>query len=293
MGVYPRLVKPNAPAAKKRFGQHFLRDKGVIERIVRWIHPSPGDIFLEVGAGDGALSSRLAPQVSRLIAVEIDAERLQPLQDILQPFSSAVVIQGDFLQMDLCDLVAEHLGSDRQLRIAGNLPYNIATPIIEKLLHTPQLPIRDMFFMVQLEVAQRITATPGSRQYGFLTVSCQHYADVELGFKVSPACFVPRPQVTSSMVSIRPKNVKRDPGFESDFESIAKAAFGYRRKTLLNALARHTTFGQISRSLLLRAGIDGSRRAEDLSLQEYEFLASVYRTEFKRKGAGTTRDASQ
>jgi 16S rRNA (adenine1518-N6/adenine1519-N6)-dimethyltransferase len=285
MEVYPRLVKPNAPAAKKRFGQHFLRDKGVIDRIMRWICPSSGDIFIEIGAGDGAISSRLARRVSRLLAIEIDTERVQPLQDDLRSFSSATVIQGDFLQMDLSELVAEHLKPGQQLRIAGNLPFNIATPIIEKLLHHPQLPVLDMFFMVQLEVAQRITAAPGSRQYGFLSVDCQHYADVQMGFKVSPACFVPRPRVTSAMISLLPKRVKRDPGFESDFESIAKAAFSYRRKTLANALARNPRFREISLHLLLCAGIDGSRRAEDLSVQEYEGLASIYHHKFKGKHA--------
>jgi 16S rRNA (adenine1518-N6/adenine1519-N6)-dimethyltransferase len=281
MGVYPRLVKPNAPFAKKRFGQHFLRDRGVIERIVRWICPSRDDVFLEIGAGDGAISGRLAPIVSQLLAVEIDTERTGPLQDTLRPFSSAVVIQGDFLRMDLSELVAKHVKPDQQLRVAGNLPYNIATPIIEKLLHSPQLPIRDMFFMVQLEVAQRITASPHSRQYGYFSVDCQHYAEVEMGFKVSSACFVPRPQVTSSMVALRPKRLKRDPDMESDFENIAKAAFGHRRKTLANALARHSRFGENSRRLLLCAGIDGSRRAEDLSVREYERLASVYHDRFK------------
>jgi 16S rRNA (adenine1518-N6/adenine1519-N6)-dimethyltransferase len=286
MGAYSRLVKANAPGAKKRFGQHFLRDTGVIDRIVRWIHPAPNDVFLEIGAGDGALSCRLASRVSRLMAVEIDSDRVKPLEESLRPFSSAIVIPGDFLRMDLSELVVQHMQSDQQLRIAGNLPYNIATAIIEKLLHDHRTPILDMFFMVQLEVAQRITASPGSRQYGFLSVNCQHYADVEMGFKVSPACFVPRPKVTSAMVSIRPKSMKPDPIFESDFDSIAKAAFSYRRKTLSNALMRHPIFESVCHDLLIRAGIDGSRRAEDLSVLEYECLASIYHREFRDKESG-------
>jgi 16S rRNA (adenine1518-N6/adenine1519-N6)-dimethyltransferase len=292
MGVYPRLVKSNAPSAKKRFGQHFLRDTGVLERIVRWIQPAPDDIFLEIGAGDGALSTRLASRVARLLAIEIDFERVPPLKEALSPFPSALVFQGDFLQLDLSELIAPHLAADQKLRIAGNLPYNIATAIIDRLFHS-SLPIRDMFFMVQLEVAQRIAASPGSRQYGFLSVNFQHHADIEPGFKVSSACFVPRPQVTSSMISLRPKNMKPDPAIESAFEIVAKAAFSYRRKTLSNALVRHPALGSVSEALLIRAGIDGSRRAEDLSVQEYESLADIYGNEFVGKESGVRRRESE
>jgi len=274
MGVYPRLVKSNAPGPKKRFGQHFLRDTGVLDRIVRWIQPAQDDVFMEIGAGDGSLSSRLAPRVARLLAVEIDADRIPRLQEVLQPFQSAQIIEGDILQLDFSGPVAECLTTGRQLRIAGNLPYNIATAIIEKLLHG-RLPVRDMFFMVQLEVAQRITARPGSRQYGFLSVDCQHHSEVQFGFKVSPACFVPRPQVSSAMISLRPK--QWDSEWASEFEAIAKAAFSYRRKTLSNSLARHPVFGKIVHDFLSRAGIDGGRRAEELSVQEYEHLACVYK----------------
>jgi len=273
MGVYPRLVKSNAPGPKKRFGQHFLRDTGVLDRIVRWIHPAPDDVFLEIGAGDGSLSCRLAPGIARLLAVEIDADRMPRLKEVLQPFPSATVIEGDILQLDLSGLVAKNLALGSQLRIAGNLPYNIATAIIEKLLHD-RLPVQDMYFMVQLEVAQRITAHPCSRQYGFLSVDCQHHAEVHFGFKVSPACFVPRPQVSSAMISLRPNKACFE--WAPEFEAIAKAAFSYRRKTLANSLARHPVFGKAVHDFLSRAGIDGGRRAEELSVQEYEHLARVY-----------------
>jgi len=281
MGAYSRLVKPNAPGAKKRFGQHFLRDTGVIERIARWIQPSAGDVFLEIGAGDGSLSTRLAPRVARLLTVEIDQDCIPRLERALQPFDSALVIQGDILHLELPHLVASHAPPGRPLRIAGNLPYNIATAVIEKLLHSG-LPVLDMFFMVQLEVAQRITALPGSRQYGYLSVDCQHHAAVQLGFKVSPACFVPRPQVSSAMVSFKPAATGLDPGCERDFEEIAKAAFSHRRKTLANSLAKHPVFGRVSNDLLRRTGIDGSRRAEELTVQEYEHLARIYHNEFPK-----------
>jgi 16S rRNA (adenine1518-N6/adenine1519-N6)-dimethyltransferase len=279
MGARPQLVKSYEPDPKKRFGQHFLRDKGVIDRIARWIQPAPRDLILEIGAGDGALSSTLAPLTARFIAVELDVDCIPRLEMELARFETAVVVPGDILQLDLRELISRYMDPGLRLRIAGNLPYNIASAIIERLLHSG-LPAEDMFFMVQLEVAQRILAKPGCREYGFLSVDCQHHADVRMGFKVSPACFVPRPKVGSATISFRPKLSSLDPALEHDFESIAKAAFGYRRKTLANSLVRHPLIGKISNGLLKGAGIDGSRRAEALSVQEYERLAQVFHDSF-------------
>ena len=280
MEVYSSLVKPYRSSHKKRLGQHFLRDTGVIDRIIRWIKPLPEDIFLEIGAGDGALSFRLAPKAARLFAIEFDRDCIARLEDGLAPFKSATVVHEDILHLDLMQMVPALPEADSRLRIAGNLPYNIATAIIEKFLHC-SLPIVDMSFMVQLEVAQRITAGPGSRQYGYLSVHCQHHCDVRLGFKVAPSCFVPRPKVSSAMISLRPKKVPQDSEFESDFEALCKAAFGHRRKTLANSLGKHPLYGSISNNLLQKADIDGSRRAEDLSVTEFETLARIYNENFK------------
>jgi 16S rRNA (adenine1518-N6/adenine1519-N6)-dimethyltransferase len=277
MEVDTQLVKPNEPGAKKRFGQHFLRDTGVLDRILRWIHPSPEELFLDIGAGDGALSTRLAPEVSRLLAIEIDSDRIPLLRTSLAAYAAATVIPGDILQLDLEELVAPYLQPGGRLRIAGNLPYNIATAIIEKLLHAT-LPIADMTFMVQLEVAKRITAVPGTREYGYFSVECQHHADVRFGFKVSPACFVPRPKVVSAMIAFQPKPSALDSAIEPDFEIITKAAFSHRRKTIENSISRHPLLGSLSRRLLRLAGIDGSKRAEQLSVQDYEHLTRTYHT---------------
>ena len=275
MGARQQLVKSYEPRPKKRLGQHFLRDKGVIDRIVRWIHPGPGDLILEIGAGDGALSRGLASQAGCLLAVELDLDCVPRLEAELAPFESATVVSGDILRLDLRALLSGHLAPGLQLRIAGNLPYNIASAILERLFHAG-LPVVDMFFMVQLEVAQRVLAKPGSRQYGFLSVNCQHHADVRMGFQVSPACFVPRPQVGSATVSFKPRASPLDPALEPGFEALAKAAFSYRRKTLANSLARHPVLGKITAALLRHAGIDGTRRAEALSVAEYERLAQTF-----------------
>jgi 16S rRNA (adenine1518-N6/adenine1519-N6)-dimethyltransferase len=274
------LVKTNEPAAKKRLGQHFLRDKGIINRIVQWINPGPLDVFLEIGAGAGALSAQLAPRASRLLAIELDADCIPILENTLAPYESAVVIEADFLQMNLPELAAKYLSPAQKLRIAGNLPYNIGTAIIADLLHSG-LPIEDMHFMLQLEVAQRITASPGSKQFGFLSVLCQHYCDIRMGFKVPPACFAPRPNVNSAMISFRPKSFRQmNEAFERHFEDLAKAAFSYRRKTLANSLSKHPVYGKCAEELLSRAGIDGARRAEALAVQEYECLAQTFLDHF-------------
>lgn len=275
MGVTSRLVKLNEPSLKKRFGQHFLRDRGAIDRIVRWIQPAPDDMFLEVGAGTGALSQALAPRISRLLAIELDRDCIPYLQKALAEHASAVVIHGDILALDLVKTVSPHMKPGAKLRIAGNLPYNISTVIIENLLHCG-LPIEDMWFMVQLEVAHRITAQPGTKDYGYFSLVCQHRAAVRMGFKVSPGCFVPRPKVDSATVAFRLKPNTWSPDFESAFEIIGKAAFAYRRKTLANSLSRHADLGEMASRLLDRSGIDGSRRAEELSVGEYEHLAEIY-----------------
>ncbi len=281
MEVYSPLVKPYTSSHKKRLGQHFLRDTGVIDRIVRWIKPHSDDTFLEIGAGDGALSLSLAPVVGRLIAIEFDTDCIPRLEAVLQPFESVTIIPEDVLRLDLMHAVPPLMKPDSRLRIVGNLPYNIATAIIEKFMHC-SLPVLDMSFMVQMEVAQRITAGPGSRQYGYLSVHCQHHCDVHLGFKVAPSCFVPRPKVHSAMISLRPKQFLQDSGFESDFEDLCKAAFGHRRKTLANSLGKNPLIGPVSNRFLRHANIDGSRRAEDLSVTEFEVLARVYNKEFKK-----------
>ncbi len=276
MKAHSRLVKPNEPWAKKRFGQHFLRDKGVIRRIIRWIDPGPDDLFLEIGAGAGALSVELACSAARLLAIELDAECIPILETNLEFSESATVIACDFLQMDLAKLSSEYAHASQEFRIAGNLPYNIGTAIIEKLLHS-DLTIQDMHFMLQLEVAERIVALPGSRKYGYLSVFCQHHCNILMGFKVQSACFTPRPKVDSAMIRFQPKrSASEGETDERHFEALAKAAFNYRRKTLLNSLEKHPVYGKSAEELLRRAGIDGSRRAEQLSVLEYEHLARTW-----------------
>jgi 16S rRNA (adenine1518-N6/adenine1519-N6)-dimethyltransferase len=263
------------PTLKKRYGQHFLRDTGILDRIVKLVRPEAADLMVEVGSGGGALSIRLAPKVLRLLAIEIDFDLIPRLRQALRLFPNAEVISADILNVDLPALVAPYLKPDISLRLVGNLPYNIGTAIIEQLL-VSAAPIKDMTFMLQLETAERISAAPGSKQYGYFSVFCQHYCEVRMGFKVSPACFVPRPKVFSALLSLRPRTGRNMSGFEDDFLMVTKAAFAYRRKKLANSLKRHSELRHAAEDLLHRAGIDGSRRAEDLSVEEYENLARIH-----------------
>jgi 16S rRNA (adenine1518-N6/adenine1519-N6)-dimethyltransferase len=260
---------------KKRYGQHFLRDTGILNRIVDLVRPEAADLMVEVGSGDGALSIRLAPKVLRLLAIEIDFDLIPMLRQALLPFPNADVIAADILNTDLPALVTPYLRPDINLRLVGNLPYNIGTAIIEQLLSSTA-PIKDMTFMLQLETAERIGAAPGSKQYGYFSVFCQHFCEVRMGFKVSPACFVPRPKVFSALISLRPRTGRNISKFDDDFLMVTKAAFAYRRKKLANSLKRHGELKFAAENLLHRAGIDGSRRAEDLSVEEYENLARIH-----------------
>lgn len=267
--------------AKKRLGQHFLRDARILDRLIRLVGPVSTDTFLEVGAGYGALSERLAPRVARLVAVELDRDCLSALQVSLARFPSATVVPGDILSLNLPALVSSYLNPGQSLRVTGNLPYNIATTIIEKLLSL-DLSVRDITVMVQLEVAQRIVASPGTRQYGYFSVYCQHLAQVRLEFEVSPGCFSPRPQVISGVVTFRPHPRPGDRTLTHSLVPVAKAAFGYRRKTLANSLRHDPQIGLVSDGLLAQAGIDPGRRAEDLTIQEFESLAAIYARNFNR-----------
>jgi 16S rRNA (adenine1518-N6/adenine1519-N6)-dimethyltransferase len=260
---------------KKRYGQHFLRDTGIINRIIALIHPTPDDLMIEVGGGDGALSKRLAPRVFRLITLEIDHDMIPILTNVLAPFPNAEIISRDILNTDLAAIATPHMSSAVRLRLVGNLPYNIGTAIIEKMILQP-LRIENMTFMLQLETVERLCARAGSKAYGFFSVFCQHYCQIEMGFKVSPACFVPRPKVDSAMITMRPRGHIRDHEFERDFLSITKAAFAYRRKKLSNSLLQDTHLGDCAGDILELAKLDGGRRAGDLSVGEYENLASVY-----------------
>jgi 16S rRNA (adenine1518-N6/adenine1519-N6)-dimethyltransferase len=249
---------------RKRLGQHFLRDRAVLARIVAAFEPKPSDHVVEIGPGEGVLTRELIGKVARLDTVELDRDLAARLR---QSLPEAVTIHNaDALKFDYCALAP----ADGRLRLIGNLPYNISTPLLFHLLDQAHC-ICDMLFMLQKEVVDRIAATPGGKDYGRLSVMMQWAAQVEKLFDVAPGAFYPPPKVDSSVVRLTPHAVPpvqvHDP---RRFAAIVKAAFAQRRKVLRNTLK-----GLVAPETMEQLGIDPGRRAETLTLVEFAALANT------------------
>ena len=252
----------------KRFGQHFLAPAWA-DKVVQAIKPARDERFLEIGPGPGALTLRLAPRVDRLTAVEIDRELAGELQARL-PANVDLVI-GDILDVDL----AQYLAAG-PLRVAGNLPYNISTPILFKLLAAGQ-ELVDATVMLQLEVAERLVASPLTKDYGVLTIFTALQADVQRLLTLPPGAFRPPPKVRSAVVRLTFKPSPLPAGSERIFEPMVRTMFMQRRKTLLNALRPYAdSVGRAPRTVLTEAGIDPVRRPETLTQEDLLRLVSVF-----------------
>jgi 16S rRNA (adenine1518-N6/adenine1519-N6)-dimethyltransferase len=272
--------------SRKRFGQHFL-EPAWADKLVDAIDPRPGDRFLEIGPGPGALTLRLAPRVAHLTAVEIDRDVAAALAPKLP--SNVDLIQADILAFDVTPLLAAG-----PLRVAGNLPYNISSPILFRLIdvarparvaegaRTESEPgavsqLRDATLMLQREVADRIVASPGTGEYGVLSISVQLHADVQRVLTLPPGAFRPAPKVHSAVVRLtfRPPAM-RIPD-ERLFADMVRTMFTQRRKTIANALAAFAEARQLNaREALAAVGIDASRRPETLQLSELARLADYF-----------------
>ncbi len=257
--------------AKKRFGQHFL-EAAWADKLLAVIAPRPDDRFVEIGPGPGALTLRLAPRVAQLTAVELDPAMVAMLRPRVP--SNVTLVQADFLDFDLGSLAAGH-----PLRVAGNLPYNVSSPILFALIgaHRRVGGIVDATLMLQREVATRLHAAPGSRDYGVLSILVQLHADVRPVLALPPGAFRPMPKVHSTVVhlSFRPPAVALSD--EGSFEAMVRTMFGQRRKMLLNALRPYAeSRDRIASAALAAAGIDGRRRPETLQLTELARLAEFF-----------------
>ena len=249
--------------SRKRFGQHFLHDQGILRRIVESVAPQPGDRLIEIGPGEGALTLPLLRAAGSLIAIELDRDLIQPLRAKAQGVGEIEVISADVLTVDFTELA--HGGI---LRLVGNLPYNISTPILFHCLEHAGA-IRDMHFMLQKEVVERMGAPPGSKVYGRLSVMLQLRCTVQPLFGVPPSAFRPPPKVDSAVVRLTPLPAAALPqGDFSVIERVVRAAFGQRRKTLGNALS-----GVVSVEQIAAAGIDPRARAEQLAPAAFVALA--------------------
>jgi 16S rRNA (adenine1518-N6/adenine1519-N6)-dimethyltransferase len=242
---------------KKRFGQNFLQDENILNKVVKEINPQPDDLIIEIGPGYGSLTQRLLLATENLIAVEIDNELVINLKE---KFPQLQLINEDFLETNLSKVTTK----ERRLRIVGNIPYNITSPILFKLIEKNKL-IKDAVFMVQLEVAKRMTANRGTKDYGILAVVLKYFSETELCFKISPNVFYPKPKVFSALVHIHFKVITQPDEEQKLFIAMVKAAFGNRRKTLKNSLG-NSIFHEIDFS---NSGIDMSLRAENLSVDDF------------------------
>jgi len=256
---------------RKRFGQHFL-EPAWVEKVVRAIGPQATETFVEIGPGRGALTRPLLDQARRVVAFEIDRDLAAALR---ASHGRLTVVEGDFLESAnrLGELVAG------RFRVAGNLPYNAASPILLKLLDlvAAGVPIVDATLMFQREVADRLVAAPGGRDYGVLSVLVQHVADVERLLRLPPGAFRPPPSVHSVLVRLAFHGPEPPVADGATFAALVRAIFSRRRKTLANALLAFPPSGRRPPgALLARLAIDGSRRPETLTVAELARLSDAY-----------------
>ena len=252
---------------RKRFGQHFLHDPAVIRRIIDAVAPASGERVVELGPGRGALTFGLLERAHRLDAVEIDRDLARLLEADPRAHGRLRVHVENMLDTDF-ELLR---GRGPKLRIVGNLPYNVSTPVLFRLL-SQRGAIEDMHFMLQKEVVDRMSASPGGKEYGRLTVMLAAYAEVEALFEVGPGAFRPPPKVRSAIVRLRPSTEPRFAiGSEAALRTVATAAFSHRRKTLRNGLK-----GLLSVEDIDACGIDAQLRPETLAPEQFGRLAVKY-----------------
>ena len=257
--------------AKKKLGQNFLVNEETVQKIAAAAQIGPGSLVLEIGPGIGTLTQALAETGAQVEAVEIDKALLPVLAKTLEGYANVHIINEDILQIDIRKLVA-----GRDFVVAANLPYYITTPIIFGLLEQ-KLPMTRLVVMVQKEVADRMTAAPGSKDYGALSVALQYYTEPQEAFVVPAASFIPAPHVDSAVVVCERRKTPAVLVDEKTFFTVVKAAFSVRRKMLSNALKNTGLSGEEITAWLQRAGIDGRRRGETLSQVEFAKLANTYK----------------
>ncbi|MRX72946.1 16S rRNA (adenine(1518)-N(6)/adenine(1519)-N(6))-dimethyltransferase RsmA [Bacillus lacus] len=270
---------------KKSLGQNFLIDTNVLNRIVDHAEVGENTGVIEVGPGIGALTEQLAKRAKKVVAFEIDQRLLPILKETLEPYPNTKVIHQDVLKADVKEVIQTELADCEEIMVVANLPYYVTTPIIMKLLED-QLPLKGIVVMLQKEVADRMSAAPSSKDYGSLTIAVQYFTEAKTVMNVPRTVFVPQPNVDSAIIKLMRRS---EPAVnivsEDFFFSIVKASFAQRRKTLLNNLVHFLTEGKEKKHLieqaLLSADIDGRRRGESLSIEEFARLSDELYAHFK------------
>ena len=272
--AFTEPTKNTAPGfsaeAKKHLGQNFLHDRGVIDKIVLAVDPQPGDVIVEIGPGQGALTFPLLRRHGELTAIEFDRDLHAPLQAAAREHGMLHLIAGDVLGVDFSALAAQRADADGHIRLVGNLPYNLSSPILFHALDHAAA-IRDMHFMLQKEVVERMASGPGSKVYGRLSVMLQAYCTVMPLFTVPPGAFRPAPKVDSAVVRLLPTPADRIEVIDRRvFANVVRAAFGQRRKTLRNALNGVADSAQIE-----AAGVRPDARAEQVEVAAFVRMANL------------------
>ncbi|WP_285756086.1 16S rRNA (adenine(1518)-N(6)/adenine(1519)-N(6))-dimethyltransferase RsmA [Parageobacillus sp. G301] len=266
---------------KKSLGQNFLIDTNILRKIVDFAELSDETGAIEIGPGIGALTEQLARRAKKVVAFEIDQRLLPILEDTLSPYRNVHIIHQDVLKADIHRVISEEFTGMTDIMVVANLPYYVTTPIIMKLL-TDRLPIRGMVVMLQKEVADRLAAKPGTKDYGSLSIAIQYYTEAETVMTVPRTVFIPQPNVDSAVIRlIKRKQPPVKVEDEAFFFQVVRASFAQRRKTILNNLVNNLPNGkamkeQIER-VLTETDIDPRRRGETLTMEEFAALSNALR----------------
>ncbi|AMA62236.1 MAG: 16S rRNA (adenine(1518)-N(6)/adenine(1519)-N(6))-dimethyltransferase RsmA [Kurthia gibsonii] len=271
------ILKKYGFSFKKSLGQNFLIDPNILRNIVGHADLTKDSAAIEVGPGIGALTEHLARQAGKVVSFEIDQRLLPVLEDTLSPYDNVEIIHSDILKANVKEVIDTQLAGYEDIMVVANLPYYVTTPILMKLL-MEGLPLRGMVVMMQKEVADRISAKPGTKAYGSLSIAVQYYMQAEIAMIVPKTVFMPQPNVDSAVLRLirhdaPPVQVKD----EDFFFTVTKAAFAQRRKTLLNNLQSQLPNGKARKEEILvaleEAGIEPTRRGETLSIEEFGKLS--------------------
>ncbi|WP_422121792.1 16S rRNA (adenine(1518)-N(6)/adenine(1519)-N(6))-dimethyltransferase RsmA [Planococcus sp. X10-3] len=262
---------------KKSLGQNFLIDPNILRKIVNQADLTKQSAVIEIGPGIGALTEHLARAAGKVLAFEIDQRLLPVLDDTLSPYDNISIIHSDILKADVEEAIEKELAGYDDIVVVANLPYYVTTPIIMKLL-MEKLPIRGMVVMLQKEVAERITAKPGTKAYGSLSIAIQYYTEAEMALTVPKSVFMPQPNVDSAVIRMTKRTTPQVEVIDEDFFfKVTRGSFVQRRKTIFNNLQAVMPDGKEKKELILKAleeaGIEPARRGETLSIKEFGGLA--------------------
>ncbi|OEH92623.1 16S rRNA (adenine(1518)-N(6)/adenine(1519)-N(6))-dimethyltransferase RsmA [Bacillus solimangrovi] len=272
------ILEKHGFSFKKSLGQNFLIDTNILRNIVDFANLTEGSGAIEIGPGIGALTEQLAKKAEKVVAFEIDQRLLPILNETLAPYKHVEIIHQDILEAEVRSMIEEKMQGIKDIMVVANLPYYVTTPILMKLL-TENLPVRGIVVMLQKEVADRIAARPGTKDYGSLSIAIQYYSEAEVVMTVPKTVFVPKPNVDSAVIRLtlrtKPPVQLTDEKF---FFEVVRASFAQRRKTIYNNLVHNLAGKEKKEQVTLaleKANIEAKRRGETLSMEEFAQLSEV------------------